>query len=430
MLQRIEPRQAELGMFIERLEGNWLTHPFWRRRFVLTETKHLAALHESAVSAVIIDTSRGASPTPGTVAMRRRMPNPPRDPKPVAAAAPTPAPSPAIMAAPRAAPAAPPRAVLPSARQFGNAKRVLRESSKVVSQVFLKARLGQAVRLNDVEGVVDDIYGSISDNPHALNALLRCQRESGEVYRHALAVASLMVALGRAMRLPPDRVRQAGLVGLIMDLGVVTLNEMLPDVEGDYRALPQTYLDQHIYFGHDILAQLGGLPPECLRACLDHHERVDGTGYPAKLADEVIGEFARMAAICDEFDHLVSGGFNTPPLDPHDAVQELLRRWSEFDTALLRTFQRSTGVYPIGTFVNLRTGRLAMVVDIDPEDPDAPIVRTFASWMAPINPRQVTIDLGRCYGSDAIVSVAVPTGMSGPEVQALRARVLEAAHRA
>lgn len=419
MLQRIEPGRAELGMFIERFDGSWLTHPFWRRRFVISDPKQLATLRASAVEAVIIDTSRGIAPTPEATPARRRNPSAlasghaaaPRDVR--------------IAARPQHAG----HVARPAARQFGNAKRVLRNSTKTVSQVFLKARLGQAVRLSDVEGVIDDIYQSISESPQALTALLRCQRDAGDIYRHALSVSALMVALGRAMRLAPERTKQAGLVGLIMDIGVSQLHARLPEVDDDYRKLPQACLDEHVYFGHDLAASMDDIPSECLRACLDHHERVDGSGYPAGLQREEIGEFARMAAICDEFDYLVARGFAGQPLDPHLAIQEMLRRWHEFDTDILRVFQRATGLYPIGTFVELRSGRIGMVVDINPDEPDAPVVQTFSSWHASPRGRHATVDLSRCYGSDGITRVAKPSGLTGVEVQTHRARLLEAAHR-
>lgn len=411
MLQRIEPHSAELGMFIERLEGNWLTHPFWRRRFVISDADQLTALQTSAVSGVIIDTSRGASPTP-TVERKRSF-----------AARP---PGPEI--APRQAAMTAIKTELPGARQFGNARRVARESGKVVSQIFLKARLGQAVSLQDVEPVLDEIYNSVAQNPFTLTAILPCQRNTGEVYRHALAVSALMVSLGRAMRMSREDVMQAGLVGMMMDVGVGQMDAMLESVDGDYRALPQQFLDQHIFYGHDILAATKGVAPACIQACLDHHERLDGSGYPNGQAGDAIGVLARMAAICDEFDYLVSGGFHSAAVDPHAAITSLLER-EDLDADILQAFFKSTGLYPIGTFVELRTGRLAMVVDLNQDDANQPIVRTFGSWQSTSRVRQTTIDLGNCFGADAITGVATPAGINDDEVQDLRERLLIAAYR-
>lgn len=411
MLQRIEPHSAELGMFIERLEGNWLTHPFWRKRFVISDADQLAALQTSAVTGVIIDTSRGASPTPA-VERKRTFGAAPR-----------------AEIAPRQQAVAALKTELPGARHFGNARRVAQQSGKIVSQIFLKARLGQAVSLQDVEPVLDEIYNSVAQNPFTLTAILRCQRNTGEVYRHALAVSALMVSLGRAMRLPREQVIQAGLVGMMMDVGVGQMDAMLEGVEGDYRALPQQFLDQHIFYGHDILAATKGVASDCIQACLDHHERLDGSGYPNGQAGEAIGVLARMAAICDEFDYLVSGGFNAPPVDPHVAITALMDRAQELDADILQAFFKSIGLYPIGTFVELRSGRLAMVVDLNTDDANQPIVRTFGSWQSTSKVRQTTIDLGNCFGADAITGVATPVSINDDEAQDLRERLLIAAYR-
>lgn len=412
MLQRIEPHSAELGMFIERLEGNWLTHPFWRRRFVISDADQLTALQTSAVKGVIIDTSRGASPTP--MVDRKRTFGAANAGASIALRHPA---------------ALPTKAELPGARQFGNARRVAQQSGKIVSQIFLKARLGEAVSLHDVEPVLDEIYNSVAQSPFTLTAILRCQRNTGEVYRHALAVSALMVSLGRAMRLSREDVIQAGLVGMMMDVGVGQMDAMLDGVDGDYRALAQPFLDQHVFYGHDIVAGTKGVGPACIQACLDHHERLDGSGYPNGQAGAAIGMLARMAAICDEFDYLVSGGFSSPPVDPHVAISTLLSRTQELDADILQAFFKSTGLYPIGTFVELRSGRLAMVVDLNPDDANQPIVRTFGSWKSTSQVRQTTIDLGNCFGADAITGVATPVGIDDDEVQILRERLLIAAYR-
>lgn len=424
MLKRIDCKDAEIGMFIERFEGSWFKHPFWKRRFILSDEAQLRVLRTSAASGLIIDIEKGTdtSPSPKQEASCATMPQRSLNPPSRSITAP---------AQLRYAPMVARGSQMPtSQRQFGNAKMVARECSKVVSQVFLKARLGKAVELREVEPVIEEIYRSITDNPYVLNAVLRCQNQATGVYRHALAVSSLMVALGRAMRLSPEKTKMAGLVGLFMDLGVGQMAEDIEKAGGDYLMLPRKTLEQHVFYGVDILAKIEGVPPDCVQACLDHHERIDGSGYPRGSSGEAIGQLAQMAGICDDFDYLVCSEQGIAALDPHDAIADLLSRWQEFDPEILRAFQKSTGLYPVGTFVELRSGRLAMVVDIDPDDPGVSIVRTIGSWTSRSMARQVTLNLGALYGQDGITGVAKPIGLTGNELQALRARTLEAAYRA
>lgn len=405
-------------MFIQRLEGNWFSHPFWRRRFVLNDAGDLEALRTSDVPGVVIDESRGLR-----VAIEAP---PPQAQAPVPLHRAVPRLAPVSGRAPRAAVEAP----LPIAREFGAARDIANRSRRHISQAFLRARLGKGVALNDVEPVVEEIYGSLQRNSYAFSGLLRCQQDKQETYRHALSVCALMISLARKLRLATDEVREAGLAGLMMDVGVGRLPETLDQVDGDYRALRQQLLDHHILFGHDMLCVAGDMPKSVLDACRNHHERMDGSGYPAALRGEDIDLFSRMAAICDEFDYLVSGGFQRPPIDPASAIEALVNEAEKYDPELLRAFIESVGVYPIGAFVRLRSERIAMVVDIDPDDTGHPVVRTFHSLASGRPIRSETIRLAQCWGADAIEGIADLSILDIPDVGALQERLLKGACKA
>ena len=318
---------------------------------------------------------------------------------------------------------------LPIAREFGAARAIAGRSRRHISQAFLKARLGKGVSVGDVEPVVEEIYGTVQRNQYAFSGLMRCQRDKEETYRHALAVCALMIALARRMKLSQGETHEAGMAGLLMDVGVGQLPESLDAVEGDYRALGQPLLDQHVLFGHDMLCVAGDIPEAVLAVSRNHHERMDGSGYPGRLRGAEIDRLSRMAAICDEFDHLVTGGFQRAPVDPAAAVEALVADGDKFDPEILRAFIESVGVYPIGAFVRLRSQRLAMVVDIDSDDHAQPVVRTFHSLATGKPVRGETIRLAQCWGADAIEGIADFAEIEVPALAVLQNRLLKAACR-
>lgn len=419
MLRRIEPSEVELGMFIHKLEGNWFSHPFWKRRFVLEDPRDLAALRGSDVAGVVIDETLGVYPAiPASVAPTA----PPKPPVPLHRNVP---PKRTGFGRPAIANADP----LPIAREFGAARAIAGRSRRHISQAFLKARLGKGVSVGDVEPVVEEIYGTVQRNQYAFSGLMRCQRDKEETYRHALAVCALMIALARRMKLSQGDTHEAGMAGLLMDVGVGQLPESLDAVEGDYRALGQPLLDQHVLFGHDMLCVAGDIPEAVLAVSRNHHERMDGSGYPGRLRGAEIDRLSRMAAICDEFDHLVTGGFQRAPVDPAAAVEALVADGDKFDPEILRAFIESVGVYPIGAFVRLRSQRLAMVVDIDSDDHSLPVVRTFHSLATGKPVRGETIRLAQCWGADAIEGIADFAEIEVPALAVLQNRLLKAACR-
>lgn len=412
MLKRIEISEVELGMFIHKMEGSWFNHPFWRGRFLVDCEEQLAKLHESGLPGVIIDTSRGRAPgdaeggpapaAPDTAAPFRNRRAPTRAP----------------VAGSRRAEPHPPHgaagkpfdlastAPQTTAREFGHATRVAGKAQKVVSRVFLEARLGKAIKSEVIEPVIEDIFASVQRNPHAFNGLMRCKRDNEYVYRHALAVSALMISLGRQMKLAPEDLRQAGTAGLLIDVGIGHLPVDLGDFGGDYRRLPDHILHAHVQLGYDFLTA-GGIPEAVARACHEHHERLDGSGYPQGLGGGDISTFGRMAAICDTYDNLVNDADGMAGLNPGAALQRL-GELPGLDADLLARFTEAMGVYPIGSVVLLRSGRLAMVVDQNPSDITLPCVRAFYSvtngrMIAPAN-----IDLANCRGEDALEGLANP----------------------
>lgn len=417
MLKRISTDEVQLGMFIHKLEGSWFSHPFWKRKFRLDDPGMLERLRASDVDGVIIDTTRGNRP-PEEQAEAPIVSGPRHAgmtlPQRHSGIAPVPQ-RPGFARAP---------AAMPSAREFGKAKRAAGDALRVVSRAFIQVRLGKAIKVQDVEPVLDAVYASVQRNLYAFNGLLRCQNDNEPVYRHSLAVSALMIALARHMKFSPIDIRDAGMAGLLMDIGVGQLPVDLATVGGDYAQLRPDLREQHVVLGYTFLKAAGDIPEPVLRVILHHHERLDGSGYPQGLSGLAIEPLSRMAAICDAYDNLVSG---SDKLDPADALSRLREQPALFDSAILERFVETVGVYPIGSFVRLRSGRLAMVVDEDPSDTALPIVRTF--WSLPLVRRLKgeTIALAHCYGDDAIEGIADLSGLDLPEVGTLRESLLAAA---
>lgn len=423
MLKRVNVSDVELGMFVHKLEGNWFRHPFWKSKFLLEDPAMLEDLHASAVSSVIIDVSRGFDVRQAP----RRL-----DPPPARASRPDGMRGRASRQA-RAGEPAPvdPRSTAPQtlAREFGVANRIAGKSRKVISRVFLESRFGKTIRASEVAPVIEDVFASIQRNPHAFNGLMRCKRDNEYLYRHALAVSALMVSLARRMKLSPAEIRDAGMAGLLIDVGIGHLPVDLSASGGDYRDVAPEILTKHVLLGGHFLESAGGFAPAVLEACLGHHERLDGSGYPAGLRGAQIGMFARMAAICDAYDTLVSDATGRSGMDPAIVLRAMSDQRDWFDHALVLAFIEAMGIYPIGSVVRLRSGRLALVVDQAQADGSLPRVRAFHSLeqQRMINP--VDIDLSTCFGEDAIVGTADPAVHGIADFAALRERLFMAAAR-
>lgn len=420
MLKQIAVSELELGMFIHKFEGSWFEHPFWKARFLLDDTERLATIKSSRISAVVIDTERG------------------RDLAPRAGAVVTAAPGDAASGQPNrrmrnlkrrvAVQMAADRSVSLE-QELLAAAAVAEQARGTLSKVFTAVRLGRALDLRKVEPVVSDILASVRRNPQAFSGLMRCKLKNEQIFRHSLSVSALMVALADRMKLPACDIHNCGLAGLLLDIGVNYLPHAGDPPGGDFRNLTERVWQQHVVLGHRALINDGGLPPLVLDACLYHHERIDGRGYPQQLAGDKIPLIARMAAICDSFDFHLTGSDRSHGIDPAAAIAAMRAEPGAYDADILRLFVETVGLYPVGSFVVLASNKVAMVIDEDRKDPLRPVVQAFYSLGSGerILPHRIALSQGN--DNERIMGIADLTGLGLPEDAQLRELVFLSTYR-
>ena len=134
----------------------------------------------------------------------------------------------------------------------------------------------------------------------------------------------------------------------------------------------------HVVHSREILAVAPGIPAAALAVAAEHHERLDGSGYPDGKTGAEITRYGQMASIVDVYDAITSDRVYHKGMEPPLALRKLLE-WSNhhFDPQLVRQFIRCVGIYPVGTLVRLRSGRLGVVVESSREGLLQPVVRVF-----------------------------------------------------
>ena len=134
-----------------------------------------------------------------------------------------------------------------------------------------------------------------------------------------------------------------------------------------------------------------GATPEALDVCLHHHEKVNGKGYPHGLQGDEISLYSKMGAVCDVYDAITSNRPYKAGWDPAESIQKMAQ-WAKdghFDERIFQAFVKSIGIYPTGSLVKLKSGRLGVVVEPGSKSLLSPMVRVFFSTKAnePITPQ-------------------------------------------
>ncbi|NYZ63412.1 HD-GYP domain-containing protein [Luteimonas deserti] len=387
MLRTIRPDQLVPGMYVQRLSGSWLDHPFWRRSFV-ADADAVTRIRESGVPDLVIDVSLGLAPEDGLVGHARVAGvGAAHAPEQTSAAidVEVSAPATATSSAPGGQASPPASAVSTSTsavaasfeHEVRSARELLESGRALVEAMFNEARLGRCVDTASADPLIDAVCESVLRNPHALVSVARLKTADDYTYLHSMAVAGLMTGLARRLGLAEGAVHAAAKGGLLHDMGKAVsplnvLNKPGSLSEDEYAAMRR-----HPEDGHRLLVESGVDDPATLDIALHHHEKMDGTGYPHRLPGERISQMARMAAVCDVYDAITSDRPYKRGWCPAESLKRMASWTGHFDPVIFQAFVKSLGIYPVGTLVRLQSEQLAVVIEQSPAALLKPRVRVF-----------------------------------------------------
>ncbi len=404
-LLKIRSDQLRPGMYLHKLCGSWMQHPFWRTSFLIRDATQIATIIDSGITEVWIDADKGDVPVDAAASDAIAAPDAADGSgEPVGAEQPAAAGAAMRRTGPNPAPRAGTDSV-PLHEELATARRICQSSKEVVTGLFNEARLGKALSTEVAASVVDEISGSVLRNPGALISIARLKNADDYTYLHSVAVCALMVALARQAGLPDEQTRQAGLGGLLHDMGKARIPLELLNKPSSLSESEFSIIRTHPQHGHDLLREGGVADVDVLDVVLHHHERHDGAGYPHGLAAEAISLLARMGAICDVYDAITSDRPYKAGWDPAQAIHRMHSWNGHFDPTLMQHFIRSVGIYPVGALVRLESDKLGVVCEPGRESLLKPIVRVFYSAKARKQIAMHDVDLAAPGCQDRITGV-------------------------
>jgi len=298
--------------------------------------------------------------------------------------------------------------------ELQQAARLRARSAEAMRRMFTEVRLGNAIEPGECVSLVDDIVESINRHPDALLSLARLKNADEYTYLHSVAVCALMVTLGRQLGLDDAQCREAGMAGMLHDLGKAAMPQEVLNKPGKLTPAEFAIIKQHPVRGYEMLLAGGAVSEDAMDVCRHHHERMDGTGYPDALAGEQISLLSRMGAVCDVYDAVTSDRPYKAGWDPAQALAQMATWKGHFDPMVFQSFVKSIGIYPTGSLVRMRSGRLAVVLDQNRSALTKPRVKLFFSTKAGLPMKPQVLDLAAPHTVDQIEARESPENWNFP----------------
>lgn len=387
MLKKINIQEVRLGMFIHEICGSWMDHPFWKKSFTLSDETDFNTLIHCGVEEMWIDTSKGLDVKAPARALSLEAENARVE-------------NTFHLVAECAKKQAQPRASLQD--ELVRAKKIHARTARVVVSMFGEARMGKAIKVEQVATLVEEINQSIARNSDALISLARLKNADNYTYLHSVAVCALMIALGRQLGLEGAVLHEVGMAGLLHDVGKMFIPGDVLNKPGRLTDEEFVIVKMHPQKGWELLKNCPGVSDMALDVCLHHHENVAGTGYPDRLSGEALTLYARMGAVCDVYDAITSNRCYKTGWEPAEAIRKMTE-WKDgrFDEAVFRAFVKTVGIYPTGTLVKLKSGRLGVVMEQTEKSLLTPMVKVFFSTRSNSHIQSELVDLSKSPDSIA-----------------------------
>lgn len=382
MLKKVPVSSVIMGMHIHELCGSWMDHPFWKSGFLLQDPHDLERLQASSVTEIWIDTSKGLDCVEGETPEEARE----RGEQVLHDIATQPV-----------------RENI--ADELRRAAKICERSKEAVASMFNEVRMGQMLNTEQTQRVVSEITQSVLRHPNALLSIVRVKQADEYTYMHSVAVSALMIALARQLGFEDDEVHEAGMAGLLHDVGKMAIDDGILNKPGSLTDNEFEQIKRHPEYGVRYL-QKGSEPVSraVLEACYSHHEKMDGSGYPRGLKGDQISLLSRMAAVCDVYDALTSDRPYKLGWGPSETVQRMAQWTGHFDPQIFQAFVRSVGIYPVGSLVRLKSGRLAVVIEQNEKSLLVPKVKVFFSTKSGLHIEREVVNLAAVHCSDAIAA--------------------------
>ncbi len=219
--------------------------------------------------------------------------------------------------------------------------------------------------IENYELFINEIIDDAVHNSDIINNLISVSSYDDSTFIHSINVMLLSLVVANRLNMPKAEVKNVALSCLLHDIGKIYIPLSLINKTDKLEVEEFNIIKNHPIKGYEFLRDCTNLSPTERIACLTHHEKWDGTGYPYNKSGEEIPLYGRICCLCDVFDALTSDRAYRRGVKPNEAMEYIMGTGGMlFDYELVKIFTEAVNIYPIGTMVTLSNGFEGIVESI------------------------------------------------------------------
>jgi len=390
MIKRIKTKDLKPGMYISDMNRDWVPHNNAKQKGLLKSDEVIEKIKKLGVSELYIDTEKGIDSQDAvpvneiTKKLDEQIQNIGQD--------------------------APNYRIKTSlAEERDKAAKLHGQAKDLVNNVMFDVKMGKALDMDGFSELADSMLDSLDRNASALSCLGRIRAKDSYLMDHSVNLGVLISIYGNHRKLERGILHDVMVGALLHDLGKIKIPDHI--LHKPEKLLPDEFevMKGHVARGTAILRTTPGISELAIMVQSQHHEKMDGTGYPLGLMGDQISDYGKMAAIADVYDAITSDRVYHRAITPTAAMKKLLE-WSDnhLDRSLVEEFIKCMGIFPVGSLVELDSGRLGVVIEANEHLQNSPVIKVVYSVKNKSHLEPKVVDLSKKLNQDHIVRSVDP----------------------
>jgi len=259
--------------------------------------------------------------------------------------------------------------------EIEKAKEVRNETTDTLRTSLEDVASGKDMDVEKVNSAGEFIAESIVRNVDAMVSLTRLKKHDPYTAMHSMNVCTLVVAMAMSDGTDQNLLPMISAAALLHDVGKTRVPLEVLNKPGRFEPHELQEMRKHATHSGDIMREMGGFSDDAIAIATQHHEMMDGSGYPLGLKDEEIHFFARLSAVADVYDALTAKRVYKPAMPMYQALLRIHQnKGTEFDERAVDLFVKTLGLYPVGSLVVLNNKERAIVFEPNPQDSRKPTI--------------------------------------------------------